>query len=147
LTVRYADTSSLVGAYFADEVRHLELRELLLEGDEQVVTSELARLELTSAVRAAARGGRIDDAGPVMDRFDADCGDRGPLALIRLVPERAFPEAHRLLVAHRLRSLDALHLSAALLLKRELVGVDDIVFVTEDRDQARAARAEGFELV
>ena len=76
------------------------------------MTSELARPELTSAVMAAARAGRLDDAGPVLDRFDVDCGDAGPLALVRLVPERVLPEARRLLLAHPLRSLDALHLGS-----------------------------------
>ena len=146
MTVHYADTSSIVGAYFADEARHEELRALLLEGDGQVVTSELARLELTSAVMAAARAGRLDDAGPVLDRFDVDCGDAGRLALMRLVPERTLPEARRLLLAHPLRSLDALHLAVAVTLRQDVVIDDEVVFVTEDRTQARAARAEGFEL-
>jgi uncharacterized protein len=145
LTICYADTSALAKAYFAGEVRHPELRRLLLEGDDPVVTSELARLELTSAAAAAARAGRIDAAGPVLDRFDADCGDRGPLSLLRLMPDRTFPEARRLLLAHRLRSLDALHLASALILRTVLVD-DDLLFVSEDHDQTRAARAEGFEV-
>jgi len=79
------------------------------------------------------------------ERFDADCGDQGPLALMRLVPERTFDQARRLLVSHRLRSLDALHLASALDLRAQLPD-DDVVFVSEDADQARAALAEGFEL-
>jgi len=150
LTVLYADTSALVRAYFADEARHGHLRRLLLEGQDPVVTSELARLELTSAASAAERAGRIDRVGPLLERFDADCGDQGPLALVRLVPERTFAGARRLLLSHRLRSLDALHLASALDLRAQLTDDntgDDVVFVSEDADQARAARAEGFELL
>ena len=142
MTVHYADTSALVRAYFADEVRHEERREQLLGGSGPVVTSELARLELTGAVVAAARAGRIGAAGPLLDRLDADCGDQGPLALIRFVPEQALEEARRLLLAHRLRSLDALHLAVASSLRAVLA--DEIVFVSDDADQAVAARAEGF---
>lgn len=143
MTLLYADTSALVRAYFADEVGHERLRRLLLEGDEPVVTSEVARLEFTSATMAAARGRRLSDTATILDRFDADCGDDGPLALIRLEAHRVLPEARRLLRAHRLRTLDALHLAVALVELPDLVVDDGAAFVTEDADQAVAAVAAG----
>lgn len=50
--------------------------------------------------------------------------------------------AAALALDHDLRSLDSIHLAAALLLQR-----DDLRFATWDRRLHRAARAEGLELV
>ena len=49
--IRYADPSALLSAYFADEPERAELRGMLLEGVEPVVTIELSRVELASATR------------------------------------------------------------------------------------------------
>lgn len=146
MTVLYADTSALARAYFVDEVDHRALRGLLLDGDDPVVTSEIARLELTSAVLAAARAGRVRRPATVLARLDADCGDGGPLALVRLDPESVLPEAHRLLQAHPLRTLDAIHLAVALVELPGLADTTEIGFVTRDETQALAARAEGLAL-
>ncbi len=54
MTLLYADPSALARAYLADEPDHAMLREMLLAGPDQVVTSALARVELASAIRAAA---------------------------------------------------------------------------------------------
>jgi predicted nucleic acid-binding protein len=61
--VIYADTSAFGRVYFADEDDHQPLRSLLVEGDEQVVSSQLARLELASAATRAQRAGRVGEAG------------------------------------------------------------------------------------
>ena len=53
MSLLYADSSALLRAYFADEDEHIELRSLLLGEREPVVTSEITRLELASAVRSA----------------------------------------------------------------------------------------------
>ncbi|MGH2670789.1 MAG: PIN domain-containing protein, partial [bacterium] len=66
MSLLYADTSALVRAYFEDEPDHARLREKLLEGEEPVVTSELARVELASAIRAAAETGRLRSPGGVL---------------------------------------------------------------------------------
>ncbi len=63
MTIFYADTSALVRALFVDEPDHVELRRLLLEGETPVVTSELTRVELASAVAAAAWTGRLQAPG------------------------------------------------------------------------------------
>jgi uncharacterized protein len=146
LTLLYADTSALVRAYFADEVDHDPLQRLLLEGDDAVVTSELARLEFTSVVEAAGRAGRLRRSRPILARFDADCGDGGPLALIALDPVTIFPEAHRLLRRHPLRTLDAVHLAVALVELPALAAGDTVGFVTRDAAQGTAATGEGLPL-
>jgi predicted nucleic acid-binding protein len=143
--VLYADTSALVRAYFAGEPGHAELRARLLEGDEAVVTSELTRLEFASAVSAAARRGRLRNVRVFLDRFDADCGSDGPIALVRLDPEGVFPLAYRLLTEHDLRTLDALHLAVASTSATALAAGDSVVLVTRDDRQAAAAAAMGLE--
>lgn len=145
MTLLYADTSALVRAYFVDEFDHERLRRLLIDGEEPVVTSEVALLEFTSAVMAAARAGRISEPGMVLDRFRADCGDDGPVALVHLDVDDVLPEALRLVSRHPLRTLDAIHLAVALTGLIDLAE-EDIAFVTEDADQARAAITEGLRL-
>lgn len=143
MTLLYADTSALVRAYFADEPDHALLRRRLLEGADPVVTSDLTRVELASAVYAAARSGRLRRPQIVLDRFDADCADEGPLALLRLDPEPVLGRAHRLVREHPLRTLDAIHLAVALGDAMELAAGEPVVFVTRDSVQAEAARALG----
>ncbi len=113
MNLRYADTSALVCCYFPDEPDHEELRALLLEGVEPVVTSELTRLEMTSAVHAAHRAGRVADPVELLEVVDVDCGDAGPIALLRLQTEVVLGAATALVAEHALRSLDALHLAVA----------------------------------
>jgi predicted nucleic acid-binding protein len=142
VSVLYADTSAILRAYFADEQDHETLRDLLLNGGEPVVTSEIARLEVISAAAAAVRAGRIPDASVVLAAFDADCGDDGPIALLRLEPREVLSRAVDLVRQQRLRTLDAIHVAVALSLAR-LVAVDDVEFVTRDNGQAIAAAALG----
>lgn len=145
MSLLYADSSALVRAYLPDEPEHVHLRQLLLESDEAVITSELSRLELASAIGAAARAGRLLAYHPILDRFDGHCAE-GVLALIDLDRNRVLPRARALILEHGLRTLDAIHLAVA---------VDDaaayadgeLVLVTRDREQAAAARALGLEVL
>lgn len=144
MTLLYADSSALVRSYFADEPDHAELRALLFEGGESVVTSEIARLELASAVRAASTVGRLPRWKDLLARMQTDLAGDGPIDLIDLRSEVILPTAYRLVVEHRVRTLDAIHLAVCLEDCPTVAGDDDIVFITRDADQARAARALGF---
>lgn len=146
MTLLYADTSALVRAYFEDERDHALLRERLLEGNEAVVTSELARVEIASAIRAAVAAGRLRRSAGILARIDADCEESGPIALLRLRSEALLPVAYGLVLEHRLRTLDAIHLAVALEECPVLAGDDEIVFLTRDEDQAAAAAEVGFSL-
>jgi predicted nucleic acid-binding protein len=143
VSLLYADTSALLRAYFADEPEHSEFRAMLLEGEEPVVTAELARVEIASAVRAAARAGRLRRWRGLLARIDADCQEDGPIALLRLRPEAVLPVAYRLVLERRLRTLDAVHLAVALEEGPALAGAEELVLVTRDEDQAVAAEALG----
>jgi hypothetical protein len=81
----------------------------------------------------------------VLDQFDADCADDGPLALIRLDPATVLPRARDLVCTHSLRTLDAMHLAVALGEVTDMAAGEPVVFVTRDAAQAAAARALGFE--
>ena len=115
---------------------------MLLEGNDLVISSEVARLEMASAIHAAHRAGRLSRAKPVMDRFDADCSEDGVIFLLVLNPETIFPAAAELISKHALRTLDAIHLAAALT-ESKLAHGNDFSLVTRDGGQADAARAMG----
>lgn len=144
MTVLYADTSALVRAYLPDEGDHAALRELLRDGDAPVVTSELARLEWTSALQAAVRAGRLSDAGPLLAGLDVAAGEGGPLALLRLDLADIAESVRSLLVGHPLGTLDAIHLAVALGERERME--DELVLVSRDDRQRRAAAAEGLAL-
>ena len=143
MSLIYADSSALVRAYFPDETDHAEMRTLLLEGNEPVVTSEIARLELASAARAASSGGRLSRWSELLARIDLDLAEGGPIGPIGLRPDLILPAAHRLVVEHRLGTLDAIHLAVCVEECPAFAGDDTIIFVTRDREQAAAARALG----
>lgn len=143
MTILYADTSALVRAYFADEPDHDQLRELLIEGDDPVVASELARVEFAAAVAAAFRSGRTQQARKVLARFDADCGADGVISLLRLDPDPALQVAYALVGDHLLRTLDAIHVAVALTDVATLAAGEPVTFVTRDQRQATAAAAAG----
>jgi predicted nucleic acid-binding protein len=147
LSILYADPSALVRAYFVDEPDHDSLRELLIEGDQPVVASELARVEFASAVAAAFRSGRMTQAGRVRARFDADCGEDGAITLLRLDPDSVFDLAYDLVANHELRTLDAIHVAVALTDVATLAAGEPVAFVTRDHCQAAAAAAHGLEVL
>jgi predicted nucleic acid-binding protein len=139
----YFDTSAVIRAYFVNEDDHDLLRRLLFEGTEPVVTSELTRVELTSATVAAFRAQRLADPGMVLDRFDLDCGDGGVITLLRLDPVATLPMARQLVIEHPLRSLDAIHLAVLITAATRLAAGEPVTLVTKDKQQATAAQALG----
>lgn len=143
MTVLYADPSALVRAYLGDEAEHEQLRSLLLESKERVITSEISRVEHASAIRAAVAAGRITDVRSYLDIFDRDSGVDRRIALVALHPDPIFRSARELALAHRLRTLDAIHLAVALEDGRTAAVGEDLAFVTRDEDQAAAARELG----
>ena len=146
MTLYYADTSALARAYLFDEADHAELRSLLLEGGNLIVTSEITRLELASAFHTAHLAGRLARWRELLASIDADLADDGAISLIDLRPTPVFATAYRLVVDHRLRPLDAIHVAVCSEDCPSLAGNDEVVFVTRDADQAKAARALGLEV-
>lgn len=142
MSLYYADTSALARAYLSDEDDHAALRELLLESDAPVLTSELATVELTAAMTAAERAKRIADATVVIRQIDADIsGD--PVALVSLDPVTVLPLARRLIETHPLFAVDAIHLAVALADAPSYARGQPVTLVTCDLRQRAAGRAEG----
>jgi predicted nucleic acid-binding protein len=146
VTLLYADTSAILRAYFADEPDHETLHTSLLEGADPVVTSEIARVELASAVRSAAAAGRLKRWRVVLGRMDADCGPNGPITLLALRSVAILSRSRGLVLEHRLSTLDAIHLAVALVECPLLADEAGIAFVTRDEAQAAAASKLGFEI-
>ncbi len=143
MSLLYADSSALVRAYFVGEPYHAELRSLLFDTREPVVTSELARLELASAARAAGSSGRLAEWRAVLARIEADISEGGPIRPIALRPEVVLLTAYRIVTNYAVRTLDAIHLAVAIEDCPAIAAGAEIVFVTRDGDQARAARELG----
>jgi predicted nucleic acid-binding protein len=143
VSLLYADTSAVVRAYLLAESDHAELRKLLIDGTDSVVTSELTRVEFASAVAAAGRARRIHDSRILLDRFDVDCGVDGSISLLQLDSAVILPLARRLVTEHAVRTLDAIHLAVALTDATALAVGEPVVLVTRDRQQAAAAKAAG----
>jgi hypothetical protein len=144
LTTLYADSSALVRAYLGDEPGSASVRWLLLESEEQVVTSELSLVEVTRAFRAAERSGRIVDAAAALAGVEEDFSERGPVLVIELRSDPVLQRAREVVLAHRVGTLDAIHLAVAIE-ESEALG-ESLVFVTRDDEQSIAARELGFEV-
>jgi len=143
LSTLYADTSALARAYLGDEPESGRLASLLFESNSAVATSELSRVELARVVTAAERAGRIESADRFLLVIDSDLDTA--IGVVPLHPDTVLPEARRVLLEHRVRTLDAIHLAVALEL-RATEG-DQVTFVTRETDQAAAAQALGFPLL
>lgn len=146
MSILYVDTSALMRVYFADEPEHDELSRLVLDGEDPVVTSELTQGELASAATVAARTGRLSDPQIVVEGFESDCEAEGPLTLLSLDLETALSTAQRVVIQHRVRTLDAIHLAVAINDAAALAEDESVVFVTRDKTQAEAANALGMEV-
>ena len=124
----YLDTSAAV-KLVVTEPGTTALRRWLASRDGAMVSSDLLRTELLRATRRAAPEQMVQ-ARAVLD------------ALVLLTLSSAVFERAAMLEPDLLRSLDALHLAAALELGDELEGM-----VTYDRRLAEGAKALGVQVV
>ncbi len=147
MNLYYSDTSALASAYFEDETDTDDLRLLLLEGDEPVVTSELTRIEMASAICAAGRAKRVNPTR-LLNKLDQHLAPGGPITPLAFTPGSVLAKGIEIIQSQHLRTLDALHLAVALTdaLNLALAANAQLVFVTRDRKQATAARALGLEV-
>lgn len=143
MNILYADTSAIVRAYLTDEPDHAQLRALLLDGGNAVLSSEIARVEFASAVTVASRRSRLARAEILLNRFDADCQPGGAIGLLAFDTPNVLGLARDFVRSHSLRTLDAIHLAVALSDGVRLAAGDVLTLVTRDANQANAARALG----
>ena len=147
MSLVYVDTSVVAGAYFRDEQDHKSLYATVFENPDPVVTSELTRIEFASVVAAAHRHGRIKDPTIFLEQFDSDCDeseDEGQaISLLRFDSDAVVPLARILVLEHRVRTLDAMHVAVALTGATMLAAGEPVEFLTRDERQATAARQRG----
>lgn len=125
----YVDTSVLVAILFR-ESKFAKLSRLLLEYDE-IFSSHLAEAELASA---ASR-----------EKVDLALARKIMANISLIMPDRSlFEEYREIFAGGYCRGADAYHLACALYLKEQ---EDIFEFITLDLQQARVARACGFQVV
>jgi predicted nucleic acid-binding protein len=141
----FADTSALGSAYLDDEADGAWIREVLFDGEHQVVISQLADVEFASLMERAKQTGRIDEAGMAerLQAFGYDTDDHGTLAVVPLTSD-TFLVARQFVLAASLRTLDALQLACADMMFNATS--EPVSLLTRDGRQAQAAVALGFTL-
>ncbi len=143
----YLDTSVIGRACIADEVGHRQSLELLTDSTHTLVTGSWARVELTSTLTRAGRGGRRL-VSEVEHELDRDLGADGVITVLGWHQDLLEDRTIELVRRFAIRSMDALHLAYAELAALPVVPEGEkLGFATHDRDQAAAAKKLGFALV
>ena len=146
MPVRFLDSSGLARAYLRDEPGHEEVAALVRDG-ENLIASELARVEVARALAGACRVGRVSaaDRDRLLARLANDLGPDGPIAIIALDPQPVLGRAQELVIEYPLGTLDAMHLAVAERASA-IAGEEGLLFVTADERQRDAARRIGLEV-
>jgi uncharacterized protein len=111
--------------------------ELVWEEASQISSTELAYVEVRSALARAFRDGRLARAS--LTRARAELVLRLSMAYLVAPTKSLIRTAGELAERHRLRAYDAVHLASALSL-----GDPEVVLATWDRELRRAAGEAGF---
>jgi len=133
MSLAYFDTSALVKNYI-QEAGSTQVRELL--GTYEFVSSAIATIELHSAVRRRYQEGAVtrSNYNSILIRVKRD-------RLFWQLVEPVVPvltKAEELVLAHAVRTLDAIHLASAIIIQ-ESIG-ETLPFITADDRQLTAAR-------
>ena len=133
----YFDTSALIKRYVDEEGRR-EVLQLLRR--HQCVASAVLSVELRSALRRRVMDGSLDRhrIPEVLKRFAAD---REFWALVEVTSD-VLRAAEKLVAAHPLRTLGAIHVASAKLFAERLAA-PELTFVSADARQTAVAAAVG----
>jgi len=133
----YFDTSALVKRY-VDEPGRREVLQLLKRNE--CVTSAVLPVELRSGLRRRVAEGSIDAARlPAILKHVA--ADRPYWTLVEVGTD-VLAGAERLVAAHLIRTLDAIHVASAQLFAAR-VSMTGLTFVSADKRQTETAAAVG----
>ena len=140
----YLDASALAKRYLREPGSRWIMNLLARSGPDSFSSLELIAVEVVCALGRAQREKRIGRAK--CDRL-ANLFLSESNTLLDLTPVSAYilQQANQLALRYPLRAYDAMHLSAALDLRADLVeiGLPAPIFVTADANLLAAARAEG----
>jgi predicted nucleic acid-binding protein len=134
------DTSALVRCYEGSEASQPRAKNFLIRG-ERHLGSALIRIEALSAMRRRFFRDRAQHTtlqhllAQHLKTFD-----------LSPIDDRVLAAGERLVERHGLRAADALHVSTALLLSKDL-GRRQFRFLTADAEQSRAAKRENLKVV
>jgi uncharacterized protein len=139
----YLDTSALVKRY---DLREPNAETIVTLCDPRagntLFTSSLTGPEVASALRRKEREGRM--SAPDVQRVWAVFQAHASLEYTLLaVSTPVLQEAERLILSHKLRAFDAVHLASALAVRALLPESIALQFVTADNDQAAVAKGVG----
>jgi predicted nucleic acid-binding protein len=143
MAVLFFDTSALVRRYDQREPGSESIRDLCdVNSGHTLIVSRIIQVEVASALNRKLREGVLSKEAlqRMWDLFQAHRLDQYQVLSL---DETTLLAAERLLFAHQLRGVDAVHLASALGVAA-LLGdvVHDFRFCTADRAQAAAARRE-----
>jgi uncharacterized protein len=135
----YFDTSALVKRYVVEEGT-LGVRRLLRRYG--VISSAIFQVEIYSALPRRKTEGRLSDVAlqRVLRRVRADAASWPLVAIV----DEVLALARDRILEHPLRSLDAIHVASAEVIRREGM---PLPFVTADARQAAAASALGLDVI
>ena len=141
----FVDTSALASAYLGDESDGSWIAEVIFDGPDPVVVSELADLEIARTLAGARQSGRIDidEMNDRLDAYNDHTTTDGPIGALPVTSD-TIQRAKQFVLRGKLRSLDSLHLAAAQLLAE--TSNEDVVILTRDDKQSLGAEDLGFTL-
>lgn len=141
VSLAYIDSIVLVKHYVENEEGSLLASEYIKNN--RVYASSIARIEVLSAMSRKYKLGEIsfDALTKIKNNFQADCKRIGFVELQDEVVE----ESQGLVSRVSIKTLDAIHLASAVVLKR-IIDVP-YPFLTSDKQLANAAEKEGFEVI
>ncbi|HVX20127.1 MAG TPA: nitroreductase/quinone reductase family protein [Acidimicrobiales bacterium] len=143
----YLDSSVLARAYLADEPGHEQATSLLADPEIRLITGTWTRIEVSGALRRAARAGRGDGAG-LLELLDGDLGTAGPVTVVAADQKEVEERALGLVREHAIGAMDAWHLAVAALVLPSLVEPGkDAGFATLHEAQSSVATTLGLRLV
>lgn len=141
----FADTSAIGSAYLGDEADGRWISDVIFDGPDPVVISELADVEFASLMVRAKSDGRIDasEMAECLAEYKVHTSDDGPIGVVPITHD-SFSRAQQFVLQVSIRTLDALHLATAQFLAD--TNDDNVVVLTLDHRQAVAAKALGLTL-
>jgi predicted nucleic acid-binding protein len=137
----YADSGFVVSLYLTTEGTSAQARKVVKRASKPILFSALSLLEIRNALNFGINRGEItsDQRDAVLAEIEAQI-EKGFFRLVDASQSSIYSKAQELSNKHTpgvaMRSLDLMHLAAALLSEAH-------TFLTFDRRQAKAASAEG----